>query len=97
MFKRLFWLMVGAGFGFRLSFWVTGFVRETVERYAPERVSSDLSNALPRVRGRRPRGGGRGPRRHAPSAEAELRAELDAGSSSPPASRNRTRAWTEAR
>ena len=46
MFKRLFWLIVGAGFGFGVSFWFMRFVRETVERYSPERVSSDLSGAL---------------------------------------------------
>lgn len=46
MFKRLFWLVIGLGFGFGASFWVTRFVRETVERYSPERVSSDLAGAL---------------------------------------------------
>jgi hypothetical protein len=46
MFKRLFWLAVGIGFGFGLSFWVSRFVRETVARYAPERVSSDLAEAI---------------------------------------------------
>ena len=46
MFKRLFWLVIGAGFGFGVSFWLMRFVRETVERYSPERVSNDLSGAL---------------------------------------------------
>ena len=46
MFRRLFWLVVGAGFGFGVSFWVMRFVRETVERYTPERVSADLADAL---------------------------------------------------
>ena len=46
MFKRLFWLLVGVGFGFGVSFWVMRFVRETIERYSPERVSSDLGEAL---------------------------------------------------
>ena len=46
MFKRLFWLIVGAGFGFGMSFWLMRFVRQTVERYSPERVSSDLGSAL---------------------------------------------------
>ncbi len=32
MFKRLFWLMVGAGFGFGVSFWLMRFVRETAAR-----------------------------------------------------------------
>ena len=43
MFRRLFWLVIGAGFGFGVSFWVMRFVRETVNRYSPERVSADLA------------------------------------------------------
>ena len=46
MFKRLFWLMIGAGFGFGVSFWLARAVRETVERYKPERVSNDLAVAV---------------------------------------------------
>jgi cysteine synthase len=46
MFKRLFWLVVGAGFGFGVSFWLMRFVRETVTRYSPERMSNDLAAAL---------------------------------------------------
>ena len=46
MFKRLFWLLIGAGFGFGVSFWVVRTVRATVERYTPERVSADLAGAL---------------------------------------------------
>jgi hypothetical protein len=46
MFKRLFWLMVGAGFGFGVSFWLMRAVRSTVERYRPKRVTSDLSQTV---------------------------------------------------
>jgi hypothetical protein len=46
MFRRLFWLVIGAGFGFGVSFWVMRFVRETVNRYSPERVSADLATTL---------------------------------------------------
>jgi hypothetical protein len=46
MFRRLFWLVIGAGFGFGVSFWVMRFVRQTVERYSPERVSDDLASAI---------------------------------------------------
>jgi hypothetical protein len=46
MFKRLFWLVIGAGFGFGISFWLMRFVRDTVERYRPEQVSADLAGAL---------------------------------------------------
>lgn len=46
MFKRLLWLIIGAGFGFGASFWMMRFVRETIERYSPDRVSADLAGAL---------------------------------------------------
>jgi hypothetical protein len=46
VFKRLFWAMLGAGFGFGVSFWLMRFVRETVNRYTPERVSADLAGAM---------------------------------------------------
>ena len=46
MFKRLLWLLIGAGFGFGLSFWVVRTVRQTIERYTPERVSADLAGAM---------------------------------------------------
>ena len=46
MFRRLFWLVAGAGFGFGMSFWLMRFVKETVDRYRPERVSADLGGAL---------------------------------------------------
>ena len=46
MFKRVFWLVVGAGFGFGVSFWLMRFVREAAARYTPEKVSSDLAGAL---------------------------------------------------
>ena len=49
MFKRLFWLAVGTGLGYGLSFWVTRFVRTTVARYTPERVSADMGDALRRL------------------------------------------------
>jgi hypothetical protein len=45
VFKRLFWLSMGAGLGFGMSFWIMRVVRETVERYSPHRISSDLSQA----------------------------------------------------
>ena len=48
MFKRLFWLFVGAGLGFGLSFWIMRFVRGTVDRYRPHRVSADVNAAFAR-------------------------------------------------
>ena len=46
MFKRLFWLVIGAGFGFGIAFWLMRFVRDVVDRYRPERVSGDIGDAL---------------------------------------------------
>jgi hypothetical protein len=46
MFRRLFWLVMGAAFGFGASFWLMRFVRDTVQRYSPERVSGNLADAL---------------------------------------------------
>jgi hypothetical protein len=46
MFRRLFWLLVGVGFGFGASFWMMRFVKETMARYSPERVSADLAGAV---------------------------------------------------
>jgi hypothetical protein len=46
MFKRLFWLTVGAGFGFGASFWVTRAVRTTMARLSPTRVSNELTSTV---------------------------------------------------
>ncbi|HUP84990.1 MAG TPA: hypothetical protein VM143_04895 [Acidimicrobiales bacterium] len=76
MFKRLFWLLMGIGFGFGVSFWITRFIRTTVERYTPERVSSDLAGAL-RQFGGDLRGAVQEGREAMREREAELLAELD--------------------
>jgi hypothetical protein len=75
MFKRLLWLVIGAGFGFGVSFWVVRFVRTTVERYTPERVSSDLAGAL-RDLGQDVRAAVAEGREAMREREAELRDEL---------------------
>ena len=46
MFRRLFWLLIGLGLGFGSSFWMMRFVKETMARYSPERVSADLTGAV---------------------------------------------------
>ncbi len=46
MFKRLLWLTIGASFGFGTSFWDVRVVRNTVERYAPRRVTSGAATAI---------------------------------------------------
>ena len=76
MFKRLLWLVIGLGFGFGMSFWLMRFVRSTVERYAPERLSSDLGSAL-RSFGADLREAVAEGREAMREREAELRRELD--------------------
>ena len=46
MFKRLFWLMTGAGFGFGMSLWVQRTVKRTAARYSPQRVSGELAGTV---------------------------------------------------
>ena len=82
MFKRLFWLMVGAGFGFGVSFWLMRFVRQTVERYTPERMSSDLAGAL-RAFGEDLRAAVAEGREAMQEREDEIRAELNGPRRSP--------------
>ena len=76
MFKRLFWLLVGVGFGFGVSFWLMRFVRSTMERYTPERVSSDLAGALKQFGADLKDAAAEG-RQAMKEREAELLAELD--------------------
>jgi gas vesicle protein len=76
MFKRLFWLVMGAAFGFGVSFWLMRFVRETVTRYSPERVSADLAGALKSV-GTDLRAAVAEGREAMREAEADLRARID--------------------
>lgn len=73
--RRLLWLVVGVGFGFGLSFWVTRLVRQKVARYSPEQLSSDLAAAVKGLRGdlRSALKEGRAAMRE---REAELRASL---------------------
>ena len=76
MFKRLFWLLMGVGFGFGVSFWLMRFVRSTMERYTPERVSSDLAGALKQFGADLKDAAAEG-RQAMKEREAELLAELD--------------------
>ena len=77
MFRRLFWLLVGAGFGFGVAFWLMRFVRSTVERWSPDRVSADLAGAL-RQLGTDLREAVAEGREAMRERETELRSELDA-------------------
>lgn len=76
MFKRIFWLAIGLGAGFGLSFWFMRFVRETVDRYRPERVSQDLAGAISKL-GDDLRAAVREGRMAMADREEELRAEVD--------------------
>ena len=76
MFKRLFWLLIGAGFGFGMSFWLVRTVRATIERYTPERVSGDLAAAIREFGGDLRAAVAEG-RTAMQEREAQLRAELE--------------------
>ncbi len=76
MFKRLFWLVIGVGFGFGVSFWLMRFLRDTAERYSPENVSKELGDAI-RSLGRDLREAVSEGREAMRDREAELRAQLE--------------------
>ena len=76
MFKRIFWLAIGLGLGFGMSFWFMRFIRETVDRYRPERVSQDLAGAISKL-GDDLRAAVREGRMAMAEREEELRAEVD--------------------
>lgn len=82
MFKRVFWLVIGAGFGFGVSFWLMRLVRSTMERYTPEKVSEDLAGAV-RSLGKDVRAAVAEGREAMREREAELRSELDRGARRP--------------
>ena len=46
MFKRLFWLTVGAAAGFSGSYWIQQRVKRTVERFAPDNLQADAKAAV---------------------------------------------------
>ncbi|HEX2850866.1 MAG TPA: hypothetical protein VHN98_09945 [Acidimicrobiales bacterium] len=68
--------MSGVGFGFGMSFWLMRFVRSTMERYTPERVSADLAGAI-RDFGKDLRDAVAEGREAMREREAELRDELE--------------------
>lgn len=78
MLKRLFWLMVGTGFGFGMSFWLTRLVREKVARFSPDNVSAEVARAV-RDLGRDLRGAVAEGRQAMRETEAELRAAVEPG------------------
>jgi hypothetical protein len=77
MFKRLFWMMFGVGLGFGMAFWLSRVLKQTAERYSPERVSNDMADGLRRL-GSDVRAAVTEGREAMREREAQLRAELDA-------------------
>lgn len=76
MFRRLFWLLVGLSLGFGASFWLMRFVRTTLERYAPETVSGNVTDGIGRLSADLKAALAEG-REAMREREAELRAELE--------------------
>ena len=73
MFRRLFWMIVGAGF----SLWVMRRMRNAVDRVRPERIAADLGDAL-RSFGADLRAAAADGRAAMHEREAELRHEIHA-------------------
>ena len=46
VFKRLRWMLLGAGFGAGTSLWVMRAVRARIRRFTPERISADMTDAV---------------------------------------------------
>jgi len=76
MFKRLFWLCVGIGLGAGMAYWLQKFLRQTAERYSPERVSNDVVESARRL-GTDVRKAIEEGREAMHKREAELRTELE--------------------
>ena len=51
MFKRARWLMTGAGIGFGTSLWVQRSIKKKVARYAPQRVTNELTRTVKGITG----------------------------------------------
>jgi len=76
MFKRLFWLCVGICLGAGMAYWLQKFLRQTAERYSPERVSNDVVESARRL-GTDVRKAIEEGREAMRKREAELRTELE--------------------
>ncbi|MBK5223341.1 MAG: hypothetical protein JJE52_10795 [Acidimicrobiia bacterium] len=77
MFKRLFWLLVGAGLGSGGTLWVLVRVRRTAARFTPTGVTAEVSGAV-RQMGLDLRDAAAEGRAGMREAEARLRSELGA-------------------
>lgn len=77
MLRRLFWVALGLGMGLGVSFWFMRLVRQTVARYSPERLGTDLADAV-RALGSDLRAAAEEGRQAMRERESELRARLEA-------------------
>lgn len=46
VFKRLFWLVMGASFGFGVAFWLMRTVRDAATKYGPAGMTDTISGAI---------------------------------------------------
>jgi hypothetical protein len=51
VFKRLFWLTIGASLGVGTSWWVTRTIKQKIERYTPTRLTEGVANKARAVGG----------------------------------------------
>lgn len=77
MFKRLFWLTIGASLGFGSSWWVTRTVKHKLSRFLPARLATEVTTTAQAITGglRAAVADGRDAMHE---REAELRAQLEA-------------------
>jgi hypothetical protein len=75
--KRTFWAMVGAGFGFGMSFWTMRAVRRLADRYLPAALLERLQRTLDGL------DGGTGTRRPSAAGGRELPAWSSPGGPHP--------------
>jgi hypothetical protein len=77
MFKRLFWMGVGASVGFGTSWWVSRTVKQKLQRFMPARLSTTVAATAQSITGGVKAAVADG-REAMHEREAELRAELEA-------------------
>ena len=79
MFKRIFWLAVGIAVGLAFGAYIRRRVRDTVDRYKPERISADVQRGIRKL-GDDVKGSVADGREHMREREAALRAQLEGAS-----------------
>jgi hypothetical protein len=77
VFKRLFWLTIGASLGFGSSWWITRTIKQKLERFLPARLSAGVTTTAHTVSGTVRAAVAEG-RVAMHERETELRAQLEA-------------------